>query len=130
MTKADELKERTAKFATDVVRLCRTLPATAEAKRMAGQLIDAATSAAANYRAVCRARSRAEFIAKLGTVVEEVDESAFWLEMLVRAEIAAASVVKPLRDEAEELTSIFVASLRTAKSRFPRSGGFSGTNRR
>jgi four helix bundle protein len=117
VNKADELKERTARFATDIVALCRTLPSTREANRIASQLLDAATSSAANYRAVCRSRSRAEFIAKMGTVVEETDESAFWLEMLIRTEIVPAQALKTLCGEADELTSIFVASLRTAKSR-------------
>jgi four helix bundle protein len=123
MTKAEELKERTAKFATDIVTLSRTLPATREANRIGTQLIDAATSSAANYRAACRGRSRAEFIAKIGTVVEETDECAFWLEMLIRTGIVTAPALKALCSEADELTAIFAASLRTAKSRFPRSGG-------
>jgi four helix bundle protein len=70
-----ELKDRTKRFAVAVIELCRELPATLDAKRVGGQLIDSATSVAANYRAACRARSRAEFIAKLGTVLEEADES-------------------------------------------------------
>jgi four helix bundle protein len=122
MNKAEELKERTARFATDIVTLRRALPPTREANRIANQLLDAATSSAANYRAVCRARSRAEFVAKMGTVVEETDEAAFWLEMLIRTEIMSARALKALCGEAGELTSIFAASLRTAKSRFPQSG--------
>ena len=73
-----ELRERTMRFAVRAVKFCRTLPETWEARRMAGQLIDSATSVAMNYRAAGRGRSRAEFIAKLGLVVEESDESVGW----------------------------------------------------
>jgi four helix bundle protein len=79
---AKELQARTMRFAVRAVRFCRTLPATWEARRIGGQLVDAATSVHGNYRATCRARSRAEFIAKLGLVAEEADESAGWLELI------------------------------------------------
>jgi four helix bundle protein len=79
------------------------------------QLLDAATSVAANYRAACRARSRAEFIAKLGTVLEEADESLFWLELMVDAEVVTKSRVERLLKEADELTAIFTTSVKTAK---------------
>jgi four helix bundle protein len=103
--KADELKERTASFADRVIRLVRELPNTLEARKIGGQLIEAATSVAANYRASCRARSHAEFVSKIGTVEEEADESDFWLSMLVRSGIAARSAVDPLLTEAGELVA-------------------------
>lgn len=81
-----EMKDRTKRFAVDVIRLCRELPPTLDGRRIG----DAATSVAANYRAACRARSRAEFIAKLGIVLEESDESLFWLELTVDANLARA----------------------------------------
>jgi four helix bundle protein len=80
------------------------------------QLLRSATSVAANYRAVQRARSKAEFVSKLGIVVEESDESQFWLELLVKADILPESRLESLISEANELTAIFVASQRTARS--------------
>jgi four helix bundle protein len=115
--KADELKERCAVFAERVVALVRQLPASPEGRRVGGQLLDAATSVAANYRAACRARSRAEFIAKIGVVVEEIDESEFWLSFLIRTGIASDSMVRPLLDEANQLLRIFVTSHKTASAR-------------
>lgn len=111
-----ELKDRTKRFAVQVIRLCRELPPTLDSRRVGQQLIDAATSVAANYRAACRARSRAEFIAKLGTVLEESDESLFWLELMVESEIVTLARVERLLKEADELTAIFTTSVKTAKS--------------
>jgi four helix bundle protein len=98
-----------------VIRLCRTLPSSAEGRIITRQLLRSATSVGANYRAVCRSRSSAEFVSKLGIVLEEADETLFWLELLVDAGIAAPEKSQPLRQEANELVAIFVASLRTAK---------------
>ena len=78
-----DLKDRTKTFAIKIVRLIRILPANLEGKVIGSQLLRSGTSVAANYRAVCRARSRAEFISKLGTVIEEADESCFWLELII-----------------------------------------------
>jgi four helix bundle protein len=83
---------------------------------MGNQLLRCATSVAANYRATGRSRSRAEFISKMGTVVEEADESVFWLEMLVDSEIARKEKADPLLREGNELLAIFAASQRTAKA--------------
>jgi len=110
-----ELKDRTKRFAVQVIVHCRDLPPTLDAKRVGGQLIDAATSVAANYRAACRARSRAEFIAKLGTVLEEADESLFWLELMVDSKLVTHARAERLLIEADELTAIFTTSVRTAK---------------
>jgi four helix bundle protein len=110
-----ELKDRTKRFAVDIVALCRELPSTLDGRRLGQQLLDSGTSVAANYRASCRARSRAEFIAKLGVVLEEADESLFWLELMVDARVVSAARAERLLKEADELTAIFVTSLNTAK---------------
>jgi four helix bundle protein len=110
-----ELKARTKRFAVAVIFLCRELPPTLDGRELGRQLLRAGTSVAGNYRAACRARSRAEFIAKLGTVLEESDEALFWLELLVDSKIKPQSRIDPLMREANELTAIFAASLKTAK---------------
>lgn len=112
----EELKERTKQFALRVVKLFRLLPRTAEARVIGGQLLRSGTAVAANYRAACRARSKAEFVAKIGVVVEEADETVFWLELLVDAGIIAKPRLEALQTEANELLAIFAASQRTAKS--------------
>ena len=113
---AEELKKRTFEFAVRIISLVRELPSTIEGRRIGGQLFDAGTSVAANYRAACKARSYAEFIAKIGIVVEEADESEFWLELLVAAAIVPPSKVAADRAEASELNAIFTASHKTAES--------------
>jgi len=110
-----ELQDRTKRFAVNAIILCRELPPTLDGRRVGQQLIDSATSVAANYRAACRARSRAEFISKLGTVLEEADESLFWLELLVDAKLVTLQRADRLLLEADQLTAIFTASIRTAK---------------
>jgi four helix bundle protein len=110
-----ELKDRTKKFAVDVIRLCRNLPTTLDARTVGGQLLRSATSVAANYRAACRGRSRAEFIAKLCIVLEEADESLFWLELMVESDLVVRARVDKLLKEADELTAIFTTSLKTAR---------------
>jgi four helix bundle protein len=110
-----ELKDRSKRFAVDVISLSRELPTTLDGRTIGGQLIRSGTSVAANYRAACRARSHAEFIAKLGTVEEEADETLFWLELAVDAKLVSVDRVRTLLKEADELTAIFVASLKTAK---------------
>jgi four helix bundle protein len=114
MVTARDLRQRAETFAVDVMKLCRDLPATPEARNIRDQLARSATGIAANYRATCRARSRAEFLAKLGMVVEEADESHMWLDMVLRLQLANSGEAERLRDEADELTAIFVASRRTA----------------
>ena len=110
-----ELKARTKRFAVDVIRLSRDLPTTLDGRTVGGQIIRSGTSVGANYRASCRARSRAEWIAKLGVVEEEADETLFWLEVAVEADVVSAQRAQALLKEADELTAIFVASLKTAK---------------
>lgn len=98
------------------MKFFQTLPRTDEARILGKQLLRCATSVAANYRAVGRARSRAEFISKLGTVVEEADESVFWLEMLTEIDIVPKEKVESLLAEGSELLAIFAASQRTARA--------------
>jgi four helix bundle protein len=88
MTKPEALRERTKQFAISIIKLFRVLPRTEEARVIGRQVLRSSTSVAANYRAVCRARSKAEFVAKMGVVVEEADETVFWLELLVDAQVA------------------------------------------
>ena len=110
-----ELKDRTKRFAVDIVQLSRELPTTLDGRTIGGQLIRSGTSVAANYRASCRARSRAEVIAKLGTVEEEADETLFWIELAVDSRLVSLDRARALLKEADELTAIFVASIKTAK---------------
>jgi four helix bundle protein len=112
-----ELQERTKWFAVEVIRLVEALPKTQTAEVLGKQLLRSATSVAANYRAACRGRSRAEFVSKINVVEEEADESEFWLELLVEANVVARERVLGLLKEAGELTAIFVATGRTAKQK-------------
>jgi four helix bundle protein len=113
--KAEELKARTAAFAAAVIELIKKIPQTAAGRRIGQQLVDSATSVAANYRAACRARSRREFVAKIGTVLEEADESYGWLKLIGETQLLSADKVQSLSAEAYELTAIFAASHKTAK---------------
>jgi len=113
--KADQLKARSKQFAIAIVNLFRELPRTDEARILGKQLLRSGTSVAANYRAACRARSKAEFIAKLGVVVEEIDESVFWIELLAGCRILTPLQLKNVQVEANELLAIFAASRHTAK---------------
>ena len=112
---SEVMKNRTKQLALVVIRLCRELPQGPEARIISRQLLRSATSVAANYRSVCRARSTADFTSKLGLVLEEADETLFWLELLVDAGIARREQINLPLDEANQLVSIFVASLRTVK---------------
>lgn len=114
-SQAEQLRERTKRFAIRIVRLFRSLPKTEEARIIGKQALRSGTSVAANYRAVCRARSKAEFIARIGVVVEEADETVFWLELLVETAIVSQARMNGLLTEANELLAIFAASQRTAK---------------
>src|ERR1043165_829346 len=113
----EEVRNRTKQFAIRIVRLFRSLPKTDEARTIGRQLLRSGTSVAANYRAVCRARSKAEVIAKIGVVVEEADETVFWLELLIETGIVAPEKLNDLLKEANELVPIFAASQRTARRR-------------
>ena len=112
---AMKMQVRTKAFAVQIVKFFGKLPKTDEARVLGRQLLRGGTSVAANYRAVCRSKSGADFIHKLGTVVEEADESLLWLELLEEAEICLAAQVAPLKKEADELVRILQTSLNTAK---------------
>jgi len=116
----EDLRVRTKRFAVTVLRFLRGLPKTEEARILGKQLLRSATSVAANYRAAGRSRTTAEFLAKLGTVIEEADETTFWLELLVEAGIVDGTVAKPVLQEADQLLRIFVASRKTARHRYSR----------
>jgi four helix bundle protein len=116
--KALALQARTRAFADRVIKLCEALPPGPAANSIRDQLLDSSGSADSNYRAACRARTRKEFIAKLGVVVEEADESLGWLLLLIESSICANEAAQLLVDEANELVSIFVKSEKTAKRNY------------
>lgn len=107
---AEELKQRTKHFALRILKLVSALPNNLQGKTVGGQLVRAGTSVGADYRAACRGRSRAEFIAKLGIVEEEADESAFWLELIIESGLLREEKVRSLLQEANELTKIMASS--------------------
>ena len=111
---SEELKGRTKEFAHRCIKLATALPKTTLGRHVKGQLIRCATSVAANYRAVCIAQSKASFVSKISIVIEEADESAFWLELISDEKLLKANMVKPLFIEANELTAIFIPSRKTA----------------
>ena len=111
----DVLQRRMRKLAVDTIRLTGELPRTRAADVIGRQVVRSATSVAANYRSACRARSRRDFIAKMGIVEEETDETAFWLELLEECRLAPPARLAPLSQEAGELLAITVASIRTAR---------------
>jgi len=113
-----EMKQRTKQFALRVLKLADALPKTRSGNAIGGQIVRrGSTSVAANYRALCRAKSRADLINKTSIVEEEADESCFWLELLVDAELLGSRQVQPLLQEANEITAILVASRKTAAGR-------------
>lgn len=114
---AEEFKARTKKFAVDVIVYCKSLPKSDEAFIIKKQLIRSSTSVAANYRAVCRARSDAEFFSKLSIVVEEADESVFWIEIIKDAEISNSKETTSILNEATEILKIVAKSRKTLKEK-------------
>ncbi|MFH0988097.1 MAG: four helix bundle protein [Parcubacteria group bacterium] len=114
--RGEDLKKRTKAFALQIIKISEALPKTLTGRTIAGQLIRCGTSVAANYRAVCRSRSMADFIAKLGIVIEEGDESAFWLELVVEAGLLKSESVDSLLKEANEIVAIMTSSSKSAKS--------------
>jgi four helix bundle protein len=111
----DELKTRTRAFPLRIIRLAEILPETPTAKVIRNQLIRCGTSVGANYRAACRARSKADFISKMGIVEEEADETIYWMELLVDADIVKRSRIAELLDEADQILSIVISSIKTAR---------------
>lgn len=111
-----ELKKKTKQFALRIIKLVNALPKSIEGQAIGGQLIRCGTSVGANYRSACRGRSKAEFVAKLGIVEEEADESAFWMELIIEGGLLEKELVEPLLKEADELIAIMVASRKSAKN--------------
>jgi four helix bundle protein len=115
LSRQEELRNRTKQFALKIIRLFRSLPKTPEAQVLGKQLLRSGTSVGANYRAAGRARSKAEFISKIGIVVEEADEVLFWIECLTESGIVKEHLLTDVHTEANELVAIFVVSRRTAR---------------
>jgi four helix bundle protein len=113
----NELKERTKRFALDVIGCCSALPGKSEFRVIGGQLIRSGTSVGANYRAACRSKSKADFINKLSIVEEEADESGYWLELLENLSVNNKLELGRLKNEASQLVAIMVQSKKTARSR-------------
>jgi len=110
------LKARTKQFALRVLTLVAALPKTIEGRAIASQLVRSGTSVAANYRAACRARSKTEFVAKMGVVLEEADEAQLWLELIIEGDLLPSKRVAGLLNEANELVAIFVTSRKSAST--------------
>lgn len=115
MTK-EELKQRSFEFGIRCIRLSRVLSKSIEGRPIGNQLIRSGTSVGANYRAACKARSRAEFVAKMGIVEEETDETCYWLEVIISSGMMKAGRIQPLLDEGRELCRIFGTSRKTASN--------------
>ncbi|MEY2487499.1 MAG: hypothetical protein QOH39_3147 [Verrucomicrobiota bacterium] len=110
-----DLKKRTKAFALRVLKLVDALPKTMAGRALASQIVRSGTSVAANYRAACRAKSTADFIAKMGIVEEEADETLFWLELLEESDLVTAAKLAAIKKEANELIAMTVASIKTAR---------------
>ena len=111
----DELKQRTKQFALRVLKLTEALPKNRAGNVIGNQLLRSGTSVGANYRAACKGRSKAEFIAKLGIALEEADECAYWLELIIEGNILRKNLVENLLKESNELASILHTSIKTAR---------------
>ena len=112
---SEELRKRTKEFAHRCIKVAMALPDTPLGRHVRGQLIRCSTSVASNYRAACIAQSRASFISKISILLEEADESYFWLEFIIDEGLLTKDLVSPMLKEAAELTSIFMASRKTAR---------------
>lgn len=113
----DDLKQRTKEFGLRIIKVIDALPDSPSTRAISAQLIRSGTSVGANYRSACRGRSTAEFSAKLGIVIEEADESAYWLELIAEARLLKPASIQPLLQEASELVAIFTAAVRTTKAK-------------
>ncbi|MCZ6675822.1 MAG: four helix bundle protein [Candidatus Poribacteria bacterium] len=112
-----EMKQRTKNYALRIIKLVESLPRGRTADTIGGQLLRCSTSVASNYRAACRAKSRPDFIAKMGIVEEECDESLFWMEMLIDSGLVKPNRLSDLMKEGDEILSIIVSSIKTAKQK-------------
>ena len=117
MKEESDLRVRTKDFALRIIRMFTALPKSTEAQVLGKQVLRSGTSVGANYREAFRARSKAEFIAKAGDSLREIEETAYWLELLVDAGIVPAERLAPLRQETDELIAIFVTIVKKAKER-------------
>ena len=113
----EDLKLRTKQFALRTMKLAEALPLRLSGKVIGNQLMRSGTSVGANYRSACRGRSKTEFISKLGIALEEADESAYWLELVIESKLLKEKLVESLLKEANELAAILLASIKTAKSK-------------
>jgi four helix bundle protein len=114
---AEEMKKRTRAFAPRVIRLVESLPNTKTADVIGRQLLRCSTSVGANYRASCRAKSQADFVAKMGIVEEEADETIYWIEILIESGLIGKDRVANLLDEANQIVAIVVTSIKTARGK-------------
>ena len=115
MRNEPDLKKRTKAFALRILKLVDALPKTTAGRAFASQIVRSGTSVAANYRSACRAKSTADFVAKMSIVEEEADETLFWLELLEESELVTAAKLTAIKQEANELIAITVASIKTAR---------------
>ena len=113
----NELRGGTKHFALQIMKLVDELPKTTVGRAIGSQLVQSGTSVGANYRSACRARSKAEFISKLGIVLEEADESGFWLELIIEGRLLKTDRVTSIVNESNELTAIFTSSIKSAKGK-------------
>ena len=113
---ARDLRERTKAFALRIIRTYSALPKTTEAQVLGKQVLRSGTSVGANYREACRGRSKAEFVSKVGDCLKELDETAYWLELLVESKVMPAASLDALRDETDQLLAIFTTVAKNAKT--------------
>ncbi len=113
---ADDMRKRTRLFALRVIRLAESLPNTPAANAIRNQMLRSGTSVGANYRAACRVRSRRDFVAKMGIVEEEADETCYWIELLIDAGLLNRQRVADLLQESDEILSIVISSIKTARA--------------
>ena len=113
----EQMRNRTKEFAKQIINLCRQLPENREGRLIGNQIFRSGTSVGSNYRAVCRARSKADFIAKIGLVLEETDETLYWLELIDETKIMKNGALKEIKKEANELVAIFVSTVNKARLR-------------
>ena len=112
-----DLKSRTKLFALRIIKLFRSLPKSPDAQVIGKQILRSGTSVGAQYREASRSRSNSEFISKMASSLQELDETAYWLELLIEGEFVKAEKLKGLQDETDELIAIFVTSIKTARSK-------------
>ena len=114
MDPTDELRKRTKAFALRIIKLCQSLSVTPTSRVITNQLLRSGTAVGANYRSACRARSKPDFVSKIGIALEEADETVYWIELLIEAGVVRERRLQKLVQEAEEIVAIFAASRITA----------------